>query len=366
MELNEGKKGFIGLKLLKAAFRNFPAASRAAMISVSMTLIMVLAARFVLKDDRPAVFLLGDSCIGNYRLDPGTRLQDIMEKQNPHIRVENWAEPGAAPLDFYLQMTHGRLLAGHPKAVVVALEPSKFLDQGKDHRLDDGGRNLRWIPWNRYGLDLFFRLTPKERNIALVQQASVPFYAIADFARSAWTKYIQWPWERNQMRTASPERRKKIEAKSIEQGRIQEAAPLVDYLTYANLPRAKDAAFLLQSLQDEGIETRVLILPFGNPDLIERTFPLVAKAKHDSIDILMKHWLKDLGVAYIDFNQSEEIKHFPDSTWDDLSHLKSPSAFVYMSKKILDSELDLYGDTNNEADADSTFFSSLFETSSTN
>ncbi len=365
------------MKLLKAAFRNFPAASRALVISISITLTLVLAARFILQDYRPAVFLLGDSCIGNYRLDPGTRLQDYMEKENPNIRVENWAEPGAAPLDFYLQMTHGKLLAGKPKAVVIALEPSKFLDQGKDHRLDDGGANLRWIPWNRYGLDLFFRLSHKERNTALVQQASVPLYAIADFARSAWIRYVQWPSERTAMRMASVERKQKIEAKSIEEGRVQEAAPLVDYGTYTNLPRAKDAAFLIRSLQDEGIDTRVLILPFGNPDLIQRTFPSVAIAKHDSVDILMRHWLRDLNVAYVDFNQPNEIKHFPDSTWDDLSHLKSPSAFAYMSKKIFESfthpRLAQWGENRNEqvdlsfdAEDDTTSFSSLIETTPEN
>ncbi len=284
-------------------------------------------------DKRPTVFLLGDSGIGNYRLDPGQRFQDFLEGMSPGTKVENWAEPGATPLDFLLQYSRGTLVSGKPQSV-VAFSPDKFLDDDGGHRFDEGGLNLRWIPWNKTGWKLFVRLTPKERNVAIVQQASVPFYAVADLGKSLWIQYVQWPWERSQMRTANVERRKKIEAKSIECGKARDTLKIVDEKAYAKLPLAKDAEFLLTSLREQGIETRVILLPIGNPSLIQKTYSAHAQANHDTLKVRMRHWLDGLGQEYVDFNSPEEMVHFPDSTWDDMSHLKSPSAFSYISQRI--------------------------------
>ena len=72
-------------------------------LAASAVCLATVRARF--RDARPGIFLLGDSFIGNYRFDPGQRLQDQLESRNPGDRVENWGEPGASPGDFYLHTT---------------------------------------------------------------------------------------------------------------------------------------------------------------------------------------------------------------------------------------------------------------------
>ena len=293
-----------------------------------------MAIRFGLYDQRPTLFLLGDSGIGNYRLEPGQRLQDFLEGKNSGAKVENWAEPGATPMDYFLQYSRGRLVSGKPQSVVVAFSPDKFIQGDALHRFDEGGINLRWIPWNRTGWKLFTHLTPKERNVAIVQQASVPFYALADFGKNLWVHYIQWPWERSQMHSATSNRLRKIELKSIECGKVLDTLQMVDEKAYAQLPLAKDAEFLLTYLQNEGIESRVVLLPIGNPGLIHKTYSIHAQANQDTLKERMRHWLDGLGQAYVDFNSPEEMVHFPDSVWDDMVHLKSPAAFEYISQCV--------------------------------
>lgn len=325
------------MPLFRSAFKNFPAFSRAALIAFSASLILLLALRIGGRDKRPGIFLLGDSCIGNYRLDPGGRMQDFLARLEPDMRVENLAEPGATPLDFFLQWSRGALVSGAPYAVVIAFEPGKFLDVTCPHRLDADGVNLRWIPWNRAGLELYRTLSPREKNVALVQEASLPFFALADAGRALWIRYVQWPWERSHMRTASADRRKRIEAKAAELGRNQEANPVPDEQAFEALPRARDAAFLIRSLREAGIETRVLLLPFGNPGLFQRTCSAKLLAKHDTLDVRMRHWLERKGVAYVDFNAPAERAHFPEPVWDDAMHLKDSAAFAYMALRAHES-----------------------------
>lgn len=319
---------------LKWIFRAFPAASRAMLIGLGVTLALLVGLRIAYRDYRPSLFLLGDSGIGNYRFDPGQRLQDALGRLDPARRVLNWAEPGGTPLDYYLQWRRGALVAGKPRIVVVAMEHVKFMDQACPHRFDEDGVNLRWIPWNRSGLELFRSLNAHERNVALVQQASVPLYAAADLGRLLWIRYVQWPKERSRMRKAGPERRAKIEAKAVELGRAWDTIPVPDDAQFAALARAKDGEFLLRSLREAGIETRVLLLPYGNPTLIRKTWAPAAARKLDTMAVRMRHWLEVRGIAYVDLNVPEELWKFPDSVWDDMAHIKDPSAFAYMAERI--------------------------------
>ena len=316
------------------ALRAFPAASRAALIGLGVTLALLLVVRVAYRDSRPALFLLGDSGIGNYRFDPGQRLEDELGRLDPSRRVINWAEPGATPLDYYLQWRRGALAAGKPHTVVVAMEHVRFLDQVCGRRFDEDGVNLRWIPWDRSGRELFRSLNAHERNVALVQQASVPFYAAADVGRLLWIRYLQWPRERARMRAAGPDRRVKIEAKAADLGRGWDTLTVPDDSAFASLDRTRDGAFLLRSLREAGIETRVLLLPFGNPAVLRKTWSPEAIAKLDTMTVRMRHWLEAQGVEYIDMNAPEEAEHFPDAVWDDLAHIKDPAAFAYLAERI--------------------------------
>ncbi len=307
------------------------------MLATSISILLLIGIRIESFRHHSKIFLLGDSGIGNYRLDPGQRLQDFLEKDAPGTWVGNFAEPGAAPLDFMLQYSKGALVSGQPQTVVIALSPDNFLDGAENHRLDDNGVNLRWIPWTVNGWNIFKSLSTKDRKVALVQQAGVPFYAIADVGRFLWIRYVQWPWERSKMRSSNSDRRVRIEKKSREIGHFEERLKIADQISFSQLPRAKDAELLLKSLRDRNIESRVVLLPFGNPKLIKNTCSVRVQAKHDTLDMRMRHWLDGLSEEYVDLNGPEEMTHFPDSVWDDLAHLKSPSAFIYISEKIVSS-----------------------------
>jgi hypothetical protein len=318
-------------------FRTFPAASRAIAIGLSATLILFVGLRIRFLDSRPALFLIGDSAIGNYRFDPGHRLQDELSRLDPGTRVANWAEPGATPLDYFLQWHLGALATGKPSTVVVAFEPDKFLPEICHHRLDEDGRNLRWIPWDRSGWELFRILTPHERNVAVVQQISTLFFGIADWGRYLWIQHIQWPKERSRMRAATPERRKKIEAAAGKLGRGYDSIPIPDAAKFAALPLSRDAALLMRSLKRSGIEARAVLLPYGNPDLMRKTWPSTTGPKLDSILSLTRNWLDAQGIAFVDLNSAADMAHFPDSVWDDLAHFKDPAAFTYMAQRIHES-----------------------------
>jgi hypothetical protein len=90
----------------------------------------------------------------------------------------------------------------------------------------------------------------------------------------------------------------------------------------------------LRSLREAGIETRVLLLPFGNPALLRKTWSPEGIAKLDTMTQRMRHWLEAQGVEYIDMNAPGEADRFPDAVWDDLAHIKDPGAFAYLAERI--------------------------------
>jgi hypothetical protein len=329
----QGKKPAF-IRPIAIAHRAFPGAMRAAGLALALSLLCWAGARLRFHDSRPLVFLLGDSNIGNYRLAKGQRLEDALQRMEPGTRVESWAEPGATPLDFFLQYCRGVLLAGRPKKVVIALEPSKFLDAYCPHRLDEGGTNLRWLPLSRSGLTLWSRLSSSERNMAFVELSGLAFFGIADAARYLWLDWVQFPWERNKMLTATEERRKRIEAKSTERGLKEKLLAMPDDQSLAALPLAQDGNFLLSALHADGVETTVMLMPFGNPALIRKTCPPEVIAKHDTLVALMNHWLERQPVEYVDFNSPVEMAHFPDPTWDDRDHVKDPAAIAYLAERV--------------------------------
>lgn len=316
-----------------SVFRTFPAISLAISIGLGVSLACWGIARFRFHDPRPKLFLLGDSNIGNYRLDPGDRLEDAWQREEPGLRVENWAEPGATPLDFFLQYCRGTLLAGRPQRVVIALEPQKLLPGVRPHRFDEGGVNLRWLPFSRQGWELWRRLTPEERNVAVAQKASLPLYAIADCVRSLWLRWIQWPRERAKMLAAGDERRRKIEAKAVERAEREETEEIPGDRELAELAYAQDAAFVLAALRAEGVETRVILMPYGNPEINRKTCSPSLLAKHDTLVVRMRRWLDRQQVDYVNLNAPEELERFPPSVWDDQDHLKDPAAIAYIARR---------------------------------
>ena len=321
---------------IRTLFRAFPAASRAGLIGLCASVCVWAGVRLAHHDARPRVFLLGDSFIGNYRFAPGQRLEDDLGRLQPGYRVDNWAQAGDQPLDFLLQLYRGRLIAGEPRIAIVAFSPDKFLPHGCPSRTDARGTNLRWIPWNRTGWELFLSLNPRQRNLAVAQQAALPFYALADGVRSLWREKVEWERDRKRMRSASSERGRRIFESCRARAHSQDTAVVPTPGRFADLPLARDADLLVRGLRAEGVETRVVLLPWGNPELLARVSTPKAAAGRDSITALMREWLADRNLDVLDLTVPEALAHFPASMWDDAEHPKDPALFEYVSRRISD------------------------------
>lgn len=323
------------MKAFDLVLRKFPALARALGIGLGATLVCLAVVRFYFHDSRPKVYLLGDSCIGNYRLDPGDRLQDQLGRAlGGRFGVRNWAEPGARPADFYLQLARGRLFAGKPEQVVVAIAPDKFIPGGGSGRFDEDGANLRWLPWSETGVKFWQRLGERERRVALVQQAGIVLYGAADLARLSWIRHVQWPWERHRMRVAGADRRRKVKEHFRRKGIDEASMPLLAQADFDTLSRARDFHIMLSLVREEGIAPTVVLLPCANPDLSAEVLPPKVLASRDSVDRMMRRWLEREGVGYIDFNEPGRIQRFPDRFWDDGDHLRDPAAFAILAESI--------------------------------
>lgn len=318
---------------LKSFFRSFPAFSRVLAITLGSSLFLLLALKFCLDDPRPKAWLLGDSGIGNYRLLPGERLEDALGFMLPEFTVRNWAEPGAHPYDLWLQDQKGRLVAGRPSVIIVVISPDKFYGDSLD-RFDENGANLRWLPWNRNGLQLLDRLSVTEFHCAVVEQFDFLAFATADVLRALWLHQVQWPWERHCMQKASSERVRKIEAKTRTLGTSLEAMSPGDDAAFARMPRTQDMEQILEFWKAEGIPVLVVLHPYANPHLLARTWSPKALARRDSITALMLRWLQRQPVKTLNLNSPDQIATFPDSCWDDYAHLKDPKVFHQMAEQI--------------------------------
>ena len=318
---------------IRIAIQAFPAASLAISIAISSSLATLAVIRILNRSSRPRIFLLGDSCIGNYRLHPGRRFEDILQKANPGYRIDNLAEPGAAPLDYLMQSFKGRITRGDADHVILAMTPDKFLESGTP-RLDEDGANLRWLPWNRFGLEIWGTLSPQEREKCLVQQINFIFFGPVDALRALWIRFVQWPWERYRMWASGIHRHRLIYERTVAIGKDLETTPIGSPSDFSARPRAQDAAEVLSILRQERIRTLVVILPYANPSLVEKAFSPLALAKRDSSIVRMKQWLDQQGATYIDFNQPQCLSQFPDNRWDDHVHLKDSRAYAYMATEI--------------------------------
>ncbi len=321
------------MRVFRSILRDYPAFTRMIAILLSLNLVTLLAVRLFLRDGRPDLYLLGDSCIGNYRMDPGTRLQDFLQRMEPNLCVHNWAEPGSSPLDFLLLVCKGKLISDQPYKVIITMAPDKLMG-GPENRLDEDGANLRWISFDRIGLQIWQALTPRERNVAVVQKTSLFLYGFTDLGRALWISYWQWPHERHAMRHASHHRREKIKRKVEEIGKTLETTPIGSDADFASQIRAHDAKLLLDVLRDDGIEPLVIVHPYGNPFLLAHFFSPRALAKRDSIDLRLCDWLSNQHVSYLNLDSPKELRNFPDSVWDDNAHMKAAQVFYYLSQRI--------------------------------
>lgn len=209
--------------------------------------------------------------------------------------MENWAEPGACPLDFLLQYENGCQVAGKPQRVVIAMTPDKFLKDGGAHRFDEDGVNLRWIPLGERSSLIWISLTPRERNVAVVQRLGAFFYANLDLGRALWIRYVQWSWERYAMNRGRHCRKQRIWQHAVDLGKQLETIDIGTNAHFDSLPKAKDADLLILALRQNGVQALGIVLPYGNPTLIESASFLAGLSQTRFYS--GAHWQDGIGVG---------------------------------------------------------------------
>ena len=322
------------MTILRAVFRTYPAISRTLAILVAINLVTWACIRIAFCDNRPRLYMLGDSCIRSYHMAPGTRMEDLLQGMLPGMLVENWAESGTSPLDFLLQLNKGALLCAPPTYVVVVMAPDKMLGLGSPLRVHNA--DLRWLPLDRTGLQIWKTLSPQERNNAVVEKASLLLYGFTDLVRSAVVNYWKWPHDRAVMRHNSPCRRREIKTQAQLFGKALDGTAIGSDADFDTLVRTRDTRLLLDILCQKIIPHLVVLHPCGNPTLLSQTFSPRALAKRDTIILRMRKWLNTRQTAYIDFNLPNRLSNFPDSVWDDNAHLKATPPIYYLSQQTVD------------------------------
>lgn len=322
------------MNIVRAFFRTYPAISRTFAILIALNLVTWACVRIAFYDNRPHVCMLGDSCIRSYQMAPGTRMEDILQGMLPGMQVENWAESGTSPLDFLLQLNKGALLCSSPTYVVVVMAPDKML--GLDSPLRVHNEDLRWLPLDQTGLQIWNTLSPQERNNAVVEKVGLLLYGFTDLVRSAVINYWKWPHDRAVMRHNSPCRRKEIRTKAQLFGKALDVTAIGSDADFDTLIRTRDTRMLLDVLRHKDIPHLVILHPCGNPTLLSQTFSPRALAKRDTIVLRMRKWLNTRRATYIDFNLPNKLSNFPDSVWDDNAHLKAAPPVYYLSQQTAD------------------------------
>jgi hypothetical protein len=318
---------------LQAIFRSYPAISRTLGLLFLVNVILWVGIRLFLHDNRPCIYLLGDSCIRNYRMAPGKRMEDILQKMLPDMRVENWAETGTSPLDFLLQFNKGTLLGTQPSCVIVVMAPDKMLGLDAPRRVHNA--DLRWLPLDRVGLRIWRTLSDQERNVAVVERSGLLLYGFADLIRYSVINYWKWPRDREAMHRNSLHRRKEIEKLAQSFGEALDTMAIGSAADFDTLIRTRDTRLLLAVLKESKLPHLIILHPYGNPRMLNRTFSPRALAKRDTIVQRMRNWLDIQQTAYIDFNMPSRLHNFPDSVWDDNAHLKAAQSFYYLSQQTV-------------------------------
>lgn len=310
----------------------FPALSLALCAAFALSFLCGVVQRLLYSDSRPKIFLLGDSGFCNYRLAKGEKLEDQLSAMLPDHRVLNFAMPGARPIDLALQYTRGKSLAGTPGRVVVLLSPELLV--AVPNRMDGDGEDLRYLPLDADGLAIFRHISPRERNIAVVQRASQAFLAPTDVAHELWLRWWKWPRKRIELLKSGPKRQIKIAEHCAQRGSIMDATRMPSPTEYDTMQTIRDVGLLMDRIAASGVRPEVVILPFGNPDLIAANWSIAAQGKRDTSIARLRDWLGRHRISYLDFNESEWKDVFPGLEWDDMDHMRSPKSYGMIARRI--------------------------------
>lgn len=323
-----------GMRQLVWLWNAFPALSMALFATFALSVLCGVVERLLHWDSRPKLFLLGDSGFCNYRLAKGENLEDQMSAMLPDQQILNFAKPGARPIDLVLQYTRGKSITGTPQRVIILLSPELLV--AVPNRMDGDGEDLRYIPLDADGLAIFRHISPRERNIAVVQRVSQFFLAPSDATHDLWLRWWKWPRKRIELLKSGPKRQVKIAEHCAQRGSIMDATKMPSPTEYDTLQTMRDVGLLLDRIKASGVQPEVVILPFGNPDLIAANWSIAAQGKRDTCIARLRDWLGTRRISVLDFNGSEWAAAFPGPEWDDMDHMRSPKSYGMIAKRIVE------------------------------
>ncbi len=283
-------------------------------IPLGLTLLAAIPAFSQADDEQPVAIFIGDSFTGNYRFEPGTRLQDLLEDKMPGWQVFNHARPGAQPLDYYMQVHQALWLHPRVDAVVLPIQVSKLMPGENPVRMDKRGDNLKW--WNvDLSSPLWASLNNEYRKKVLIHKAGL-FFGFLDMAEYLYVEEIQSPMERAQMRENSADRQKKMAAKAKRVATYWNDYT-VDIARVMTSRGVQDLAFLIADLKARAIPIHAILVPGGNPTIVRDHFPPQAKQTLRDAAEATRHWCRAMDISYTDV-----IDALPGESYDDFYHLK--------------------------------------------
>ncbi len=314
------------------------------LLNSGLSALVFFAAKIAIADSSFDVVLLGDSETANFRLPPGHRLHEAIERDDPGARVWNFARPGSFTGDYYLLLQKALFLGIKPERVVALYSPGKFhyragipgarvLKPPLRFYYEDA--NLKWLPLNAEGFAYWRTLAPDDKKEAIIQKPVLLTTGYYEILSEIWERQFVWPYSRRKMEKIGPERAAYRERNARAGSRDWESAFMaVRDEDFENFIQARDFELLIANLNERGIPLLVVLFPTGNPELLEKYVSQEAKNNLEYAHLQMVRWLGRRGVTTIDLGGPGEAVHFPPSAWDDLHHLKDPAAIAYVARRI--------------------------------
>lgn len=260
---------------------------------------------------------VGDSFTGNYRFAAPDRLQDLTAARLPAgWQNFNFGAPGAFTLDFLMQAQSAQTLTGRVDALVVPLFVGKLRPATSYPRLDGRGETLKWLRLDDNAGPIVAKLDAGLRKKLAVHKAGLWLFGPLDLASWWWRETMQWPWERERMRSNPPERQQAMAKKAAEHA-TSWAQPDAATPAMTESVAAQDLALLFGWAKAKGIRVLVVLLPAGDPDFIASGFSPEAQAAHRHARDLLASWCKAQGVDSADLTEA-----LGGGLYDDFTHLK--------------------------------------------
>ncbi|MCO4760203.1 MAG: SGNH/GDSL hydrolase family protein [Myxococcales bacterium] len=296
------------------------------LVPLVLSLATWMGVRASLSSTKPTLLLVGDSFTGNYRMDDGDRIQDLLAADVSKYHVVNLARPGARTLDMALQVHQAALLGLSPSVVVAPMFVSKFRSTEGYIRLDKRGDQLKWLELSRSGR-FFASFDAQYKKKVLIHKIGLLF-GFFDLAEHLYLQHVQWPIERSRMRKDPPARRAKIQKKLKAHAKVWEAAGTSDELLF-NTGSAHDFELLAADVKARGARLIVVLIPAGNMDAARASFSDVALGKLEKTRRQVHAYLKRRNIEVVDV-----VDELPGRHYDDFTHMKTREGNAILARAV--------------------------------